>query len=213
MSSISICLRTRTTTFIEQVVVGRVGRPGTAISITTGDTAFVIKRMSKELAVDIRRMEPRGGVYAEPIVGENRRGLVTKSGHVGSSQESGKKEGTTVQKKVGTEVQRRNGIKVVNNVEKGIEDLKNALKNNDMNYLEDTLGSLDDDDVNDEDNEDGDKEEMQKNIGEKDGKKNPKRAIKVKSGKSKDKGKGKKKVKKAKAETKAEAEALSLIHI
>lgn len=46
---------------------GRVGKPGAVISIATSENAFVLKRMSKEMGVEIRRMEPRNGEYRDPV--------------------------------------------------------------------------------------------------------------------------------------------------
>lgn len=46
---------------------GRAGRQGTVVSITAGETAFVLGKMSKEIGVEIRRMEVRDGQYRQPL--------------------------------------------------------------------------------------------------------------------------------------------------
>lgn len=46
---------------------GRVRAAGTVVSIASGETAFVMERLERELGVEIRRMEPRGGEYGQPI--------------------------------------------------------------------------------------------------------------------------------------------------
>lgn len=46
---------------------GRAGRKGIVVSIATAETAFVISKFEKELELEIKRMEPRGGVYATPL--------------------------------------------------------------------------------------------------------------------------------------------------
>lgn len=46
---------------------GRAGLPGTVVTIATAETGFVIGKFESELGFEIKRMEPRGGVYAEPL--------------------------------------------------------------------------------------------------------------------------------------------------
>lgn len=46
---------------------GRAGVKGIVVSIATAETAFVITKFEKELDLEIKRMEPRGGVYAPPL--------------------------------------------------------------------------------------------------------------------------------------------------
>lgn len=46
---------------------GRAGKQGTVVSIASTETAFVLRKMSKEIGVEIRRMEVRGGEYREPL--------------------------------------------------------------------------------------------------------------------------------------------------
>ena len=52
---------------------GRVRNVGTVVSITTAETAFVMRRLEKELGVSITRMEPRGGDYG-PVANRRRQG-------------------------------------------------------------------------------------------------------------------------------------------
>lgn len=46
---------------------GRVRKSGHVVSIVSGENAFVMRRLSKEIGIVIARMEPRNGEYGEPL--------------------------------------------------------------------------------------------------------------------------------------------------
>lgn len=125
---------------------GRVGRPGTVVSIATGENAFVMPRLSREINVQIKRMEPRRGEYAEPLVRERRR-----NDDKGDDRKKKEKTPTAepvvvAEQKMKKSAKRKGIIKEAGNVSKGIDRLQGALLENDVDYLKNTLGIEEDED-------------------------------------------------------------------
>lgn len=51
---------------------GRAGKMGVVVNIATGETAFVVGKLAREIGVNILPMEPRGGAYRVPLEREPR---------------------------------------------------------------------------------------------------------------------------------------------
>lgn len=124
---------------------GRAGNVGTVVSVATADTAFVMGRLSKELGVEIRRMEPREGVYSEVVVRKPRgeRGNVGRGSGADAKvpkrrSERGRGADATVQQGNGAQVDLQHEKRSVRNVEESQDDGKFSYAE-----LADNLGTLD----------------------------------------------------------------------
>lgn len=125
---------------------GRVGRTGTVVSITTGQNAFVMPRLAREINVQIKRMEPRRGEYAEPLVRERRHNDNKGDDRKKKEKDSTAKAVVVAEQKKKKITKRKEVIKEAGNVSKGIDRLQEALLGNDVDYLKNTLGIEEDED-------------------------------------------------------------------
>lgn len=145
---------------------GRAGNSGTVISIVTGETAFVMGRLSKEVGVKIVRMEPRGGEYREPLDRSERNEKRSKTVGGGprdvksrERREMSKRPSNGEKKMEGSEKRSASKSRVEKR-ERGssqltIEELRRAIEKNDMELIESSINWAEDDKVDDNSEDSG----------------------------------------------------------
>lgn len=116
---------------------GRAGEEGIVVSIASVDKAFVIGRLATELGIEIPQVEPRNGLYSQPLSRERkeRPSAAVKKNEVAAKTKQVKKES-------GRSRERNRVLKPERSLGKSLVGLSNAVKNGDHEFIETTFLNL-----------------------------------------------------------------------